>query len=87
MTTKNIAITFVCGIVVGIIIGFVASMSHATQAHAATTGMPALQMVDSLDITYSQTLYKVYDNNNGAVCYIMAGWGTQSGSGVSCFKN
>lgn len=81
-TNKNTFWVLVAGVVVGIILG-----AATTRAHAATTSINTLQIVDSTYLANGTELFKVYDNNNGAVCYAVINTWSSEGPGVSCFKN
>lgn len=77
--------TLLAGIVVGAAVGFTATI--VSYARAASTTTETLQMVDSTYVGSGATLRKIYDNNNGAVCYVVTSTWSSEGPGISCFKN
>ena len=71
----------------GIIIGVaISSFVFSGIAIAKVVTAPdTLQVVDSLYVPHVVYLTKVYDSNNGAVCYLGSGY-SNSVVSVSCIK-
>lgn len=70
--------------IIGIILGIILASSVVVYAKS---GMEVVNLLNTNFTHWQDGVQKVYDNDNGAVCYIVFGYhGAGSSPAISCLK-